>query len=185
MATDIFPWRAMGSRETSSWETRRSCHSSPPFSFSLFLCLSRLCFFLRDILALFLFSFFFFFFGFPSCARLPDSRRLGARHVLYVLEKLEDFRNSWTFHLSLWSARKKKMDDRSFACYNVIISPEGHENERHKFFDRFIRTISQDVKIWIIWIDRMATGTRANSLFEAIYSNGVRFITFSKKRIIF
>lgn len=35
----------------------RSCHS---FLFSLFLCLSRLCFFLRDILALFLFFFFFF-----------------------------------------------------------------------------------------------------------------------------
>lgn len=61
--------------------------------------------------------FFFFFFGFPSCARL-DSRQLGARHVLYALEKkLGDFRNSWTFlvsfRLSALIAFAKEKDGRS------------------------------------------------------------------------
>lgn len=89
MATDIFPLATYGVQGNLQLRDEMRARAIP-FSFSLFLCLSRLCFFLRDILALFLF---FFFFGFPSCARL-DSRQLGARHVLYVLEKLEDFRNS-------------------------------------------------------------------------------------------
>lgn len=83
----------------------RSCHSFLFFAFSLLVPSVLLPTRYPSLVLVF----FFFFFGFPSCARL-DSRQLGARHVLYVLEKLEDFRNSWTFrsfHLSLWSGRKR------------------------------------------------------------------------------
>lgn len=115
MATDIFPLATYGVQGNLQLRDETRARAIPLFfAFSLLVPSVLLPTRYPSLVLVF----FFFFFGFPSCARL-DSRQLGARQaVLYVLEKLEDFRNSWTFrsfHLSLWSARKKKMDERSFA----------------------------------------------------------------------
>lgn len=60
MATDIFPLATYGVQGNLQLRDEMRARAIP-FSFSLFLCLSRLCFFLRDILALFLFFFFLAF----------------------------------------------------------------------------------------------------------------------------
>lgn len=90
MATDIFPLATYGVQGNLQLRDETRARAIPLFfAFSLLVPSVPLPTRYPNLVLVF-----FFFFGFPSCARL-DSRQLGARQaVLYVLEKLEDFRNS-------------------------------------------------------------------------------------------
>lgn len=90
MATDIFPLATYGVQGNLQLRDETRARAIPLFfAFSLLVPSVPLPTRYPSLVLVF-----FFFFGFPSCARL-DSRQLGARQaVLYVLEKLEDFRNS-------------------------------------------------------------------------------------------
>lgn len=155
-----------------------------PLSISLFLCLSRLCFFSSTEISQPCSCFFLFFFWLSFLRPSRQQTTWRAPRTLCPREEARRFSkllNVSRLFSSFSFDRIREGKRWTFASVlSVIISCEGHGNERrNKFFDRFIIEGCEDR---IIWMDEMA-GTRAKSLFRSDLSDGRFLSTFSKEKI--